>query len=739
MGEKIYIRGWRDGDHGDIKMPLVSSAVLFVTRYCQADHFNVYLVKTSEEEENDNVITVNSAIIKDLRYEFIKENDVPCLVKNCILPVTVDERTSIIRCGLCGTVRHIVQSSHTKNPGENFKDLLGFRQGSLRMCAEVSGWTKLCEIELPSSIYQLITLIRNRVIDDKEEVEIPVNLMKLEMHFEKPPKIHNDHKLKKALLVKNREQILNPESGTEFLENGCKKGSQFLIECDITLPHGLQRYRVFKNVNNTLYLKSDRDYRREKAKKEKVPRNPDRPITKPRTRTDEEKAAQKRAKKKRRKDRETAKYLEEISLEREKINANSNNLEKEFQELSVNGSSDIQQELLEPHANEEIRNCFKTISTLDVEFIHLYSEGLEITVADLILFVYCYFLMQSLEFSMGSLGQYLPHIESWFDHMMTLPRLQEAAKSCGFNSNKILDSLPTITNDIQFIKPCLPVTLEDEMELNRRNKTSVRAIKPELTEALNLIQNGCIDVILGEHPRQEQVEIDWSSLPTSAHPQDGEVPKKRIERKCQQLENLVTAVVEIAKDGDVIVDFCSGGGHLGIVIAYLLPKCTIYLIENKEESIERARSRLDNLKLTNVVIYQCNLGYFHGHFSIGVCLHACGVATDMVLQQCLDNNAAFVICPCCYGNIVRTHQINYPRSSKFRNAGLSYKDSLTLGHAADQTEFNIALAGQGCYCANLVDTDRAELAREQNYTVSLCSLKPLSCTPKNNLLIGTPN
>lgn len=39
----------------------------------------------------------------------------------------------------------------------------------------------------------------------------------------------------------------------------------------------------------------------------------------------------------------------------------------------------------------------------------------------------------------------------------------------------------------------------------------------------------------------------------------GEVPLKRVERKCQQLENLVTAVHEVAKPGDTIVDFCSGG------------------------------------------------------------------------------------------------------------------------------------------------------------------------------------
>ena len=72
-------------------------------------------------------------------------------------------------------------------------------------------------------------------------------------------------------------------------------------------------------------------------------------------------------------------------------------------------------------------------------------------------------------------------------------------------------------------------------------------------------------------------------------------------------------------------------------------------------------------------IFQCNLGYFKGDFDVGVCLHACGVATDMVLQQCIDRKASFVLCPCCYGSIQNTHLINYPRSQYYRKAGFTDK------------------------------------------------------------------
>jgi hypothetical protein len=48
----------------------------------------------------------------------------------------------------------------------------------------------------------------------------------------------------------------------------------------------------------------------------------------------------------------------------------------------------------------------------------------------------------------------------------------------------------------------------------------------------------------------------------------------RLERKCQQLQGLAVPVVELAgsRQGIIIVDFCSGGGHLGLLLAHLLPK-----------------------------------------------------------------------------------------------------------------------------------------------------------------------
>lgn len=181
-------------------------------------------------------------------------------------------------------------------------------------------------------------------------------------------------------------------------------------------------------------------------------------------------------------------------------------------------------------------------------------------------------------------------------------------------------------------------------------------------------------------------KIDWDSLPELVHPLGGELPQDRLEKKCQQLENLASAVLSIAQPGQVLVDFCSGGGHLAILLAYLLPQVTVYLVENKQQSLLRAIKRVQALGLENCRFYQGNMDYFQGRFDIGVSLHACGVATDLVIQSCIRNRASFVSCPCCYGSVQANHMLGYPRSRAFQDIAFKVRKiidkdwSVTLLH-----------------------------------------------------------
>lgn len=197
---------------------------------------------------------------------------------------------------------------------------------------------------------------------------------------------------------------------------------------------------------------------------------------------------------------------------------------------------------------------------------------------------------------------------------------------------------------------------------------------------------------------------------------------------------MAAAVIDTVSEGDVVVDFCSGGGHLGILLAYLLPRCHVIMVDNKEESVRHARSRVAQLKLTNVTIIQSNLDYFRGRFDLGVALHACGVATDLVLHTCLTERAAFVICPCCYGNLAHPDlPIEYPQSKLYCSRGVMTTDFSVLARMAD----HLTEAGRLAMAA--VDLDRIARAAQEGYIVTLKKLKPDMCSPKHDLLIGIPS
>ena len=156
------------------------------------------------------------------------------------------------------------------------------------------------------------------------------------------------------------------------------------------------------------------------------------------------------------------------------------------------------------------------------------------------------------------------------------------------------------------------------------------------------------------------------------------------------------------------------------------------MVDNKEASIGQARRRLAELNLPNATLVQSNLDYFIRNFDLGVALHACGVATDLVLDKCRASRAAFVLCPCCYGNLALDMPVSYPRSRLFCLRGITSNDHSVLARLAD----HVTATGRSAMAT--VDLDRAAVALEDGYRVTLTKLKPDSCSPKHDLLIGIP-
>lgn len=364
---------------------------------------------------------------------------------------------------------------------------------------------------------------------------------------------------------------------------------------------------------------------------------------------------------------------------------------------------------------------------------HHYAEGPFVTLADFILFSTFEVLFLYFENYLNlPIESFTPLTCLWFKRIKE--KFQTLIK-CTLNlspmkmKSKLKVSIPEVSN-ISLYKAD-PANV-NSTEHTKQYKIDSAMILIEKIKKTN-INNSIIPVGF-------EVPFTWQTIPILANPQGGALPASRAARKCEQLESIIKAVLQVVGSKKyVIVDFCSGSGHLGILIAIVLPHCEVILVENKEKSLSRALKTIQQLTLSNITVVQSNLDYFTGDFNLGIALHACGVATDLVLQMCIKNKADFIVCPCCYGGVKNCHKVSYPRSKKFQEVfqGQDEAQYFSLAHAADQThgEGN-AKTQQGYFCMDIVDSDRKCYAEDCGYQVYLGKLQPVTCTNKNNLLVG---
>lgn len=379
----------------------------------------------------------------------------------------------------------------------------------------------------------------------------------------------------------------------------------------------------------------------------------------------------------------------------------------------------------------------KGILAKNLSVEHKFVEGPQISIADIILFPY-FWLMRSIFRKNASeiIETQLPLTHKWMDAVSKHDSI--------LNCMKILIE-PT---SVQFSALNYNVNNTESFTLYKRESKRYKPIQRVFTRddaierSLKKIDELGIEILSSSKDYDENInDGDWN-LPYDALPEGGNLPENRLKRKKDQLFSLAREIIAIAKDGDRIVDFCSGQGHLAIILAYKLPQCLIYVLDNKEESLMRAVKRVDRLNLTNIKFFQCNLDYFIGDFEIGTSLHACGIASDIVLMHCKQRQANFVCCPCCYGSVNEMPHITFPRSKFFRSNNITIDDYLCIAHCADQghdiksNKNNIEKCIQGQYCMDIIDTDRKLYMEECGYDTQLTRLYPEDCTPKNRLLIG---
>lgn len=177
-------------------------------------------------------------------------------------------------------------------------------------------------------------------------------------------------------------------------------------------------------------------------------------------------------------------------------------------------------------------------------------------------------------------------------------------------------------------------------------------------------------------------EVGWTGAPRGVDPADGGLPSARAPRKRQQIQFLCRAVGSLARDGDVIVDFCSGSGHVGLPLAHLFPRCSVVLVDFNAVSMDIARRRVRAAGLTNVRVVEarvqgasaldlaswlrrggdpepccCRAADFTEAFDIGVGLHACGEVGGRAAPATLLRERAHPSCHVCRPPICRLRAV----------------------------------------------------------------------------------
>lgn len=282
--------------------------------------------------------------------------------------------------------------------------------------------------------------------------------------------------------------------------------------------------------------------------------------------------------------------------------------------------------LREPVKMHNIRKEQQNLATTD---LHDFAEGPRMLLPDLVIYP-CICLFHSL-YGPLTFEKYFPKTTIWYSKMNSSFLLSRKLKLCELVVERFRQiacsgawEVPQATVESFYRTPCIPNSV-------------VRTRQTDVDDALDSVHSRNI-------PLSEVIDVaeflNWDGIPPLAHPTiGGQLPPNRRDKKCVQLSALtvevmkLVEVIEKKKDNNCskiplrIVDFCSGGGHLGILLAWLLPQCQIILVENKEESLRRAWDRVERMKLRNVLLYQQNLSYFDLDFQIGIALHACGQGT----------------------------------------------------------------------------------------------------------------
>ncbi|KAF6130293.1 glutathione S-transferase C-terminal domain containing [Phyllostomus discolor] len=439
--------------------PLHTSVTLFLLSYCDCKLFKVCLVLTRESTD----VSLLSVLSQDVEIQTISRQELPAIVQSCHLPAVVETPDNFCRAGLAVVLRHIIHKSCEADPSKKeILELLGFKKTCLKACAEVSQWTRLCEITIPLAIENFLKESFN------QHPTIPAEILQLEKKLSEPVRVHNDDKLRRQKLKQQKAARVGPSLAQEKI-------------------------------------------------KSKV-------------------------------------HVQETS---EDVDSSSRSLELQVALSKLT----VQEEPATP--NREPSHIRKAKASDLPPLEHVFAEGLYFTLTDIVLLPCIHHFLLIICKKLSEKLVEFPLLAAWYQRIQEVPRVKTAASQCGIHFFQ-LPELPSTSDEPH-------PNLNGAPGVEEQNEPSfIGGPRPTMTK---LMEKG-IEAVFSPHPCPAWT-LDWDHLPVAVSPKEGKMSSDRALRKQQQLNNLVYVVANQAKPGDRIVDFCSGGGHVGIVLAHMLPSCQV--------------------------------------------------------------------------------------------------------------------------------------------------------------------
>lgn len=167
---------------------------------------------------------------------------------------------------------------------------------------------------------------------------------------------------------------------------------------------------------------------------------------------------------------------------------------------------------------------------------HCYVEGPEMLVSDLLILplVHVFFCYYDIE----RVSEILKLTHTWYNLMLSDERVRSSLSILIVPQNsmaKMTFIVPEVKRESLY--KCDPRRYKAKEKMFTKQEDVDHVIS--VIDAMNVLSEY-------EYFRCKEEDFDWKSVPFHAHPEGGNLPAKRLDRKVQQIENIVKPVLMVS-------------------------------------------------------------------------------------------------------------------------------------------------------------------------------------------------